>query len=260
MARDKNMRITTPDGDSGGGGLKRFVVTALIILVIFYAGAYFGLRTSGARSLIDSSLEKRLGMEVEIGETRLAFPLGLRINTIKAGSPGENLPGFTAQELCVELGARLVTKISASGVELVLAKQGDGSWEPRFFSRMGDLPSRKMAIVSDVTKSFRDKVSVCVDDALIKWVDEHGQVSVLMEGVDFEMQQVKLPGREMFHYKLGVFKFSSDLVGGGGDHDIVREWLSGPDAEYVEVLSEGEIPVSEVLIGVGAMEIEDEDN
>jgi hypothetical protein len=260
MAKDKNMRITTPEGDCSGSGLKRFLVTLIIIVIILYVGAFFGLRTAGARSLIDSSLEKRLGMEVEIGEAKLAFPLGVTMQTVKAGEPGENLPGFLAQEICVKFLTFTGTRVSARGVELVLAKQDDGSWAPRFFSRMGDLPARKMEVVSEVTKSFRDKVSVDIDGALIKWIDERGSVDVLMEGVDFEMQPVKLPGREMFHYKLAVFKYRADVVGGGSGHDVVREWLSGADAGYVEVLSAGEMPASEVLVGVGAMEIRDEDH
>lgn len=259
MAKDKNMRITTPEGECRGSGLKRFLITAVIILLIFYVGAFFGLRTAGARSLIDGALEKRLGVELEIGETQLAFPLGVKMHIVKAGEPAESMPGFIAQELCVKYCPFAGTKISVSGVELVLAKQDDGTWEPRFFSRMGYLPAQEMEKVSDATKSFRDRVSIDVDGALIKWVDERGSIDVLMEGVEFEMQSARLPGREMFHYKLGVFKCSADGAGGGSGHDIVREWLSGPDAAYVELLSTGEIPVSEALIGVGAMEILDED-
>ncbi len=260
MARDKNMRITTPDGESSGGGFKRFVITVLIIVIILYVGAFFGLRTAGARSLVDSSLEKRLGMEVEIGETKLAFPLGVRMLTVKAGDPGENLPGFLARELCINFLPLTGTKVSASGVEMVVAKQDDGSWAPRFFSRLGDLPARQMADVSEVTKSFRDKVAIDVDGALIKWVDADGSITVLMEGVDFQMQPVALPGRDMLHYRLAIFKYSSDLVGGGSGHDIVREWLSGPDADYVEVSSQGDMPAGEVAPDVEVMEIEDESN
>ena len=261
MAKDKNMRITTPEGECGGGnGLKRFLVTVIIIVIILYVGAFFGLRTAGARSLIDGAMEKRLGMEVEIGETKLAFPLGVTMQMVKAGEPGENLPGFLAQELRVNFLSGAGTRVSASGVELVVAKQDDGSWAPRFFSRMGDLPARKTEVVSDVTKSFREKVSVAIDGALVKWVDEDGRVQVMAESLDFEMQPVKLPGREMFHYRLGVFKCTADVIGGGSGHDIVREWLSGPDAAYVEVFSQGDIPTSEVLVGVGAMEITDENH
>jgi len=257
MARDKNMRITTPDGE-GGSGLKRFVITVLIILVILYVGAFFGLRTDGARSLVEGSMEKRLGMDVEIGETSLAFPLGVRMKTVKAGDPKENKAGLIAEELVIRFLVRPGMSISAKGLELVLVQDADGSWLPRSFSRMSDLPQAGVAGISDITKGISDDMALYIHGALIKWVDEGGRVLVMAEGTDFEMQPVKLPGREMVHYSLSVFKYTTELLPGGTGRDVVREWLYGPDAGLVEVVSRGDLPGGSDFTGLGTMEIKDE--
>jgi hypothetical protein len=259
MAKDKNMRITTPDGEERGNGLKRLLVTLLIITTILYVGAFFGLRTDGARSLIEGEMSKRIGMEVQIGETKLAFPLGVAMHIVKAGEPGEDLGGFLAKEIKIKLLSGAGIHIEASGVDLVMLREDDGSWGPRFFSKLGDIPDHELSMVSNITKGFREHVSIDVDGALLKWIGDDGEVHVLMEGVVFEMQPTRLPGRKMVHYRLDVFKYSVGGPGGASGRDIVREWLAGPDSVYIEVLSTGELTGLESCFSKEMTEIYDED-
>lgn len=241
MAKDKNMRITSEDGAEGGSIFKRFVITLLIVTVIFYVGAYFGLRTDGARSLFEGGMSKRLGMDVQIGATKLTFPLGVTMRAVKAGDPAEDLGGFMAEEITIKLLSGAGIHVEASGVDLVMLRDEDGSWGPRFFSKLGDAPSCDLSAVSDMTKGFREKISIDVDGALLKWIGDDGQVHILMEGVMFQMEPVKLPGRKMIHYSLDVFKYSVEGLDAASGRDILREWLAGADSAYVEVLSSGEL-------------------
>lgn len=257
MAADKNMRITTPDGDRGSG-LKRFIVTILIILVILYVGAFFGLRTDGARSLVEGALEKRLGVDVSIGETSLAFPLGIRMATVAAGGGEESLAGLDAEEIVVRFLVRPAVRVSVKGLELVLVQDSDGSWQPRSFARMSDLPQAGSAGIAEITKEFSDDFSLRLKGALIKWIDADGRVIAMAEGTDFEMQPVKLPGRKMVYYRLAVFKYTAEQAAGGAGRDIVREWLYSPDAGLVDVVSKGDLPVASDLPGAGVMETTDE--
>jgi hypothetical protein len=253
MEEGKNMRITTPDGARSGSGLKRFTVTILIILAILYVGAFFGLRTDGARSLVEGALEKRLGMDVKIGETSMAFPLGISMATVAAGDMAGGQGGLIADEIAVRFLASPGIRVSAKGLELALVQDSDGSWQPRFFATMSDLPQAGTAGISEITKGLSSDFSLRVKGSLVKWVDADGSVLAMAEGTDFEMQPVKLPGRKMVYYRLGVFKYTSEQAPGGGGRDILREWLYSPDAGLVDVVSKGDLPVGSAAAAAGVV-------
>ena len=259
MAKDKNMRITTPDGEEGGSGPKRLLVTLVIIVLILYVGAFFGLKTDGARSLVEGSMSKRLGMEVQIGETALALPLGVAMSNVRAGDPAESLPGFLAETIKVRLLSGSWIGVEVSGVDLVLVRNDDGTWAPRCFSSLGDLPAQDLAGLSVITKEFRSRVSVDVDGAMLKWIGDNGQAYVVMEGVDFVMESVKLPRSRMYHYDLAVFKYAVDGAGGALGRSIKREWLAGEDADYIEISVSGDMQGVDRFFGQGMMEIDDEE-
>lgn len=251
MAKDRKMRITTDDGACGGNGLARLVVTLLILALIFYAGAYFGLKTEGARSLVEGWLSRRAGMEVKIDRARLAFPLGVAVYGLAAGEIAEGGAGVAAEELRVKFLSGPGMKVEARGVDLVLARDRDGSWGPRYFSRLGDAPVLSLSDLSGVTSSFRKNVALDVSGAVIKWLGEEGRVYAMMEGVDCRMEPVDLPGREMFYYKLVVFKYSMDGAGGGWGREIVREWLAGEGSgpAYMELSAGGQMNGADSVFG-----------
>ncbi len=259
MAKDKNMRITSPDGDDGGSGIKRMAITLLIIAAILYVGAFFGLKTDGARSLIEGSLSKRLAMTVQIGHTRLALPFGVAMEKVRAGDPAEGLPGFLAEEVRVKLFSGAGVDVQVDGLDLVLGRQDDGSWEPRFFSKLGDIPMGSVSELSAVTEEFRDDVSIDVSGAVLKWVGETGKTYVMMEGVDFQMSPVKLPRRRMHHYDLSVFKYVVEVGGTASGKEIKRVWLADKDADYVEMSAAGDVQGADSVFGTGRMETVDED-
>lgn len=258
MAKDRKMRITTPDGERGGSGLVRFVVTLTIIALIFYAGAYFGLKTEGARSLVEGWLSKRTGMDVKIQRARLAFPLGVAVYDLEAGAIVEGGAGIAAEELKVKFLSGPGAMLEARGVDLVVVRDADGSWGPRYFSKIGDVPVLELAALSDVTASFRKKVALNVKGCLVKWIGDDGRVYAMMEGVDCRMEPVDLPGGEMFYYKLNVFKYSMDGAGGGWGREIVREWLAGRDSSYVEISAGGQMNGADSLFGKVLTEAENE--
>lgn len=259
MAKDKNMRITTPDAEQGGGGFKRLFITLVIIFLIIYVGAFFGLKTDGARSLVEGWISKKVGMEVQVGETKLALPFGVAMSKVRAGDPAEGLPGFVAESIKVKVLPGVSVDIEVSGLDLVLARQADGTWTPRFFSTLGDIPSRSLAGISSITEEFRSHISLDVDGAILKWLGDDGQTCVIMEGVDFSMQSIRLPRRRMYHYDLAVFRYAVDSAGETLGRSIKREWLAGEDSDYIQISASGEFQGADSFFGEGMMETAHED-
>ena len=57
------------------------------------------------------------------------------------------------------------------------------------------------------------------------------------------MAPVRIPGREMYHHSLHVFRVSA--AGGETAEDVEAEWLADKDIEYLELgLSGGKLPVA----------------
>jgi len=149
-------------------------------------------------------------------------------------------------------------KVEARGVDLVILRDKDGSWGPRYFSKLGDVPVLTLANLSDVALSFRESVALDIKGAFIKWVGDEGRIYAMMEGVDCRMEPVDLPGRDMFYYKLNVFKYSLAGAGGGWGREIVREWLAGKDSAYLEISAGGQMKGADGLFGKVLVEAENE--
>lgn len=259
MAKDRNMRITTSDGtERSTGGLRRLLVTVLIIALILYVGAYFGLQTDGARSLLEGWVSRKTGMDVKIGECRLAFPAGVRMQFVKAGDPAENRPGFAADEMTLKVSASGRLVMHLKGLDLVLASEQDGVWAPRFLSRLGDLPVRSLDKLSDLTAGFRSRLMVNIDGAVLKWIGDEGDVYAIMEGVDFSMVPVSLPGRRLTCYRLDVYKFEIDGDAGASGRDLSREWLAGDDLPYVSLSASGVFSGESCLFADSRRELQNE--
>ena len=257
MAKDKNMRITTPDGEPAGNGLKRLAITLVVIAVIFYVGTFFALKTDGARGLVEGWVSKKVGSEVQVGSARLAFPFGVTMTDLISGDIAGGMSGINADEVTIKFLSGAGCTVRVRGAEVVLVRDDEGSWAPRFFNKLGDLPDTGVAGLSKVTEEVRDDYSIYVVGGVIKWLGDEGK-QVVVDGVDFEMRPVKLPGRRMHYYKLKIFKFGSEGVRGPSGKDIVREWLADEDSSYVELAAEGEIHGPAELFEMQEMEIRDE--
>ena len=78
-----NVRISSLD-ERGMSTVARFTLVTGIILAIFLGAFWFVARTEGWTSLTEEWLEKRLGMELNVGRTKIGFPYVLVAENVEA--------------------------------------------------------------------------------------------------------------------------------------------------------------------------------
>jgi hypothetical protein len=234
------MRITA-EGENGkrGGGLKRFFVTLLILFVIVYVSCWFAAGTDGMRSLVEKWLSDRVGMPVTVKKVRMSFPVGLVVKDLSSNDFKEDAAGLQVAELNLSPGVDTAWLVTLKQVRLVLVQDGEKSWMPRFFEKLGDLPTRNITEISRVTHGFRDRVAVSSEKVSIRWIDGAGGILAAVDDGAFRVEPVSLPVGEWHYHSLSIYRYEAPGLDGYSVRDMTREWIASDDNGYVELSRSG---------------------
>lgn len=227
------MRVTSP-GDSFGRRLGRALITTAVLLAILLVTGVFVARSDGGRSFAEDRLAKWLGDEASIGRMHIGWPYVLvmeKVQTRRMADEGQ--PGCKALE--VRISPRLFSPwhVGVTRGVLNLVEKPDGTWEPGAFTRLGELPDKGVADVSRIMEPLREKVSLTLTDASLRWIGPNGVPRASASGVSLSSRPADIPGHRMTHYRLSVY--SSMGPGGKRAQDEEREWLASESKDYIEL-------------------------
>jgi hypothetical protein len=216
------------------GGLKRFIITLIIIAVILMATAFLAVRTDGGRSFVEKWLVKQLDMDLTIKDAKLELPFTLVIidAVSKAVEPGGK-PLLRIRELSVSASMKGGMKFEVRRGVLFLLRNASGDWTPGFFSKFGEVPSKNVAEISRVMRKMGKGTSLYVSDSAITWVGEDGAVKAEVTGLTFDAAPVDLPDRTIRYFRVAAD--SATTSDGVVAKDVEREWLTSDAKDYVEL-------------------------
>jgi hypothetical protein len=216
------------------GGIKRFLVTLIIIGAILVATAFLVVRTDGGRSFVEKWLVKQLDMDLTIKDAKLELPFTLVIidAVSKAVEPGGK-PLLRIRELSVSPTMRGGLKLDVRRGVLFMLRNASGDWTPAFFSKFGEMPSKNVAEISRVMRKMGKGTSLFVNDSAITWIGEDGVVKAEVTGLSFDAAPVDLPDRTIRYFRVAAD--SAKSAAGVVVKDVEREWLCSDTKDYVEL-------------------------
>ncbi len=225
---NSGLRMT---GEGRGGGLRRALQVWLVVLILLLVTGAIVVRLDGGRKLICGFLEKRFGAPVEIGHSRIAWPYDLVLENIRVEF--HETGSLSVAELRFGLGGAAARRLVLHNPELVLLRDERGTWAPQIFSALGTLPAGSFHDITELTKPWRNRISLRVTDGALRWMDHSGEIMTEVNGLRFAVRPVKLLNREYFAYEWGayVIRDSSGLSAG----DPYCLWLAGAYNDYIEL-------------------------
>jgi len=225
-------------GERRGGGLRRLCGVLLFTLVVLAVAGWFGVRTRGARELIEHRLSRRTGLDVTVATARIVWPYDLMLDGVRAALPGADaaVPGLSADS--VRLGCRPAGRLVVlEGVDAAIRNDEEGRWEPAFLAGMGELLGAPIGDISRVTAAFRHRHLLRISDGTARWLDARDQELTVVEGVSFQMAPIRTPRFPMTFYELSVERVrgaaAAELL------DMRWTWLAFDQADYIELESPG---------------------
>lgn len=227
-----NVRVTAP---RRMGRLTKILIVLVVLALILLVTGLFVARSGGVRETVEEWIEKRLGTDVEVGSTRIGFPYDLVVeNVVSADHASSGEPLLTIKQIRVGLGKRSRWHVGLEGVTLNLSLGRDGAWVPVGFASLGELPRQDARMISQLTRGFRKRVSLALDDSRIRWLDADGVLRAVARGLSFRMVPVQMPKREMYFYRVRIF--SATYANQQVEQDIEREWLASDNRDFVEIV------------------------
>ena len=228
------MRITSPE-DEGGGCFTRLLSVTVVIVVILLAAIWVIARLDGFRTVLEDYLSEKLAMEMSVSEARIGWPYVLVIEDAVSGGfeKGDN-GGIKVRQMRIGLTLNLRMKITVKKGELKLVKGNGNEWFPEIFKRVGAVPWSRLDEISRATGITRKDIELHVEDGSIRWFSGQGNsVLSMVEGLCFHMSPADVPGKDMYHYSVSVYR--SVHPGGVGVNGIGREWLASDEIPYIEI-------------------------
>ena len=191
------------------------------------------------RELVRDRLEKRLGLELDIGRARIDWPYVLVVEKLrsKKEGPDQKTPLIEAKELHIGWGFRPRWRVQVYQGVLNIVGDADENGNPELFSRLSSLPLKGVNGIARVTKELRRHMTLDLRECSIDWLHRDGSKRASASGLSFHLRPVKLPARRMYHYDISTYNLV--YIDRSRDHDIVKEWLSSDALPYVEIYSSG---------------------
>ena len=244
--------------------LIRGTVTLLLVVGIIGVTLLLFTRTDGFRSYLEGRLQDQLGLEVDIGSSRLGWGGELRLGNV---TPGDET---TTEGGAIRIGeARLITRpaailwgnvakglqqIALNDVALTFQQTANGAWEPASLLGMNHWLNRwcKIDVVdmeeaqspssgqgeapknttSSGDSTFAiDSLQVSVSNAEILWLDAEGTTLAAARDVEAYVTPLELPTRNSTH--IHVRSASIDLSSWSSIRDLDVELLRTGDAYRV---------------------------
>jgi hypothetical protein len=226
------MRISSENG--GMSRSARIIITLLVLAAILLTTGFFAARTDGGREFIEDWLGRKLDMKLTAGRTRIGWPYVLVIQDLVSEETSEaDRPLLKAGQIKIGLGFKTRWRVDVHRCVLDLVVDKDGAWRPSVFSRLGNLPGEDLAEVSRATAGFRKRIALRISDSTVRWLDRRDEELASMKELSFSVTPAKVPGHEMYCYKMFIYDCSIPGVGPGRAYNVEREWLSSESRDFI---------------------------
>ncbi|MGQ9661605.1 MAG: hypothetical protein ACUVWX_04600 [Kiritimatiellia bacterium] len=214
------------------GCLVRSVVVLAAVLFVLLGGVAVGVRTEGARTLIQDYLQKKLRTEISVRKCRMAFPYVFVMEDVRSGDfESQDRPGFRAGEvrLCWWPGER---RMEVRQFDLRLRMNSRGEWEPAVAQGIGQLSTGSIAEVSTMVDSAVGKrTAVRAEHGNISWIGNGGNIRTVAEGVEFIALPTRLGEKKVIYFKLQVERLAT--AGQRECRGLKREWLASEQFDFI---------------------------
>ncbi|MCX7592065.1 MAG: hypothetical protein N2255_10615 [Kiritimatiellae bacterium] len=231
------------DGEEkkGKGCLVRTVAVLFLVALILLGGLALGIRTEGARTLIEDHLRRKLGTEISIGRCRIAFPYVFVMEKLRSKDvESADRPAFGAEEVRFWWGPTGRAHIEVRRFVVRLVKERRGEWEPAVWSRLGDLPSGSVAEIGAMVRSAVGSTAIRAQEGSIHWISDGGRVRTAAEGIEFVTNPVKIGEREFLYFRLKIDRLA--MSGEPVCQGLATEWLASEDFDFIPL-----VPTKEAL-------------
>ncbi len=228
------MKVKTA-GD-GMGGVGRFLVTVLIILIVLLVTVFFAVRTRGGHAFIEERIEKHMGVKIAAERMRIGWPYALVLEDLRTEGFDEegDMPGFAAREVRLGPSLRARYRLFVRRGHLRLVEGEGGMWTPGCFARLGGLPYGDLADVTRMLPLTAGSMELEMNGGRVEWLDRHNGILASAHGISYRVTPVRIPGRTMRHHALSLY--SMTRPNGTRMSDVEREWLSSDSIEHVELM------------------------
>lgn len=245
--------------------MRTLLVAGVSVLIIYVTGFLFA-GTEGFRSLLESRMEKQLGMQVDIGGSRSSWSGDIFLSDVVTVTDGDDeTPALQIERIEIDTApwqffkGNLVGGIRRAQLShwsLSFSLNDQGGWEPGELGAVTDwlgrwgsltLPAGEAAPEKTVRggavevddagasapgRSFEvwDHSIISLEDGDIQWGDAAGNVLASIYGVSFIRTPLNLPTRKAGHYHLTV---DSAIVADARVRDMDVELLRTGDTYLV---------------------------
>ncbi len=244
MAKRKRKPAAPPAPSFSQFLVRSGLVVGASVLIIYVTGYLFA-GTEGFRSLLESRLEKQLGLQIEIGGSRSSWSGDIFLSDLATVTEEGETPALTIEKIEIDTApwqffkgnlVRGVRRAHLGHWSLSFSLNEQGAWEPTELGQVTDwlgrwgslaLPSTDTAKQKAVRggavdveasedpapgRSFEvwDHSVISLEEGDIQWADEVGNVLASIHDVSFIRTPLDLPTRKAGHYHLTV---ESAIVG-----------------------------------------------
>ncbi len=226
-----------------GGGLRRGVVTLVIIGAILWGFAFAALRTRGGHDFVAKQLSERFETQVQFERATLGFPLGITLANVATLDYADGQSGFHVDETRLHVGMHPLVRVRLLRPQINLTYDGV-VWYPTNFAALGELPFRDLGALSEACAAWRGRVALALEGGTVYW---HGMPDGLIasaKGVGFDVGPVSLPGHPdaTFHR----LRAASVVEPAGRQTDNVSiEWLAAGPQRYIEIDRASTVPTGD---------------
>lgn len=229
--QEKTLAVDVPKPQRKGR-LRAVVTVLFVVLLILAVSGIFVSRTVGFRKYIQERIRENTGAEFNVESCRISWPYDLVLDNVKlaprdAGSRG----GMSFREVRIGLRAGFEKRVVLTGCRLTLIRTPEGGWEPREMEGFGDL--KGVEDLSTVMADLDEAVRMEIRNGRVEWLDAQGAPVSSIEGLEFRMTPVRVPGRRMYHFHLEAREVLRP--GGGRIRDVEREWICAEGRPYLEI-------------------------
>ena len=252
-----------PKGRGFFSGLRGFVVTTLLLVVLLYGAVYIIGLLDGFRAFLEDHLKANLDIRVKITKARLTPALNLEFEGLSTENFGrKGMPGLQIQQgkiewtVLDETGWHLpkVRRAVLRGVGVHFAPDDYGRWEPPPLAPIGEKiadwcqfklaapkaekPVRSLEKKTDDEKKTPPDVAALlrelrleIADAKLIWFDADGNELASATKLRLAIQPIILPSRAVTHYWLRV----DEVIRADGHraHDIRVEFFDLGDQKVM---------------------------
>ncbi len=218
------------------GGIRRFVVTVLVLATILYVAAFFIVRTDGFRYVVEERMRDAWDWPVRVERVWLNPDWSLVVEGIESeGFETREGAGVAVDEIRLDWSIfRLLHprraalhRVRLHGGIFSFQMASDETWQPAFFHadaaaltewfglRAGDPPETE-------TRFVAGQVDLHITDAHVYWWNEKNDLAASLSGLTFESDQARILDDYFRYIRMTANEIFS--IGHARSH-VTHRWL-----------------------------------